>query len=113
MHRIRLVDVPPFLKGRQICDLLLPFLHTKSLPISVYSKRTECAPSEDLFPFRVDAYSEVRQKKFVRVASPKSVPVPTNFTTGGIICQVAVVRAFLHTLGTRSLINFQYASIIV
>ena len=59
-----------FNKGDNFCDFLFCFPATKSLPTGVYSKREEFAPEgretcskeSKYFPFKVDPFSEGRQK---------------------------------------------------
>ena len=52
---VHLLNFQPFQKGANICDCLL-----------------YCTPGHFL-PFRVDPFSEGRQKQFGRVVSPESV----------------------------------------
>ena len=65
-----MVDFLSFLTREITWDFLLAFLHTYPFWKGVYSKRKEFAPhGSKFFPFRVDPFSEGRQKKFGRVAS--------------------------------------------
>ena len=61
---IHMVDfLPYFYKGDNFHDFLFAFLHIKSLLKGIYFKRKEFAPrGSKFFPFRVEPFSEVRQK---------------------------------------------------
>ena len=69
-------------KGNNSCDLLFAFLHfapLKKWSGKGYSERKEFAPlGSKFFPFRLDPFSEGRQKQLNRVSSPESVSIPYN-----------------------------------
>ena len=60
--------------GDNLCDFVFSFLHMKPLLKRVYSKRKEFAPKgSKFFPFRVDLFSEWRQKPFRQELPPLKV----------------------------------------
>ena len=59
------VYFPPFFARENFCDFLFAFLYNKSLVRRGFSKRKEFAPEQSkFFPFRVDPFSESRQRRF-------------------------------------------------
>ena len=75
-----------FYKGGKVCNCLFAFMHTKFLwkRCRLLKERT-CSPIQgvkffpfkeagnELFPFRIDSFSELLQKNFESVFSPQSL----------------------------------------